>query len=100
MLHFAVNGASLGDLDVSSNSADGWQQMTGTYKATVSGAATLAIADTNNSVPFNDFALDDISFTSAASGTPEPASWALLLAGFGAIGGVMRRRAANVRVAA
>ena len=31
---------------------------------------------------------------------PEPASWAMLLAGFGAIGGVMRRRGTAVTVAA
>jgi hypothetical protein len=37
---------------------------------------------------------------SAAGTVPEPASWALMLAGFGVVGGVMRRRATTVRVAA
>lgn len=47
--------------------------------------------------------LDRISLTETApavSGTPEPASWALMLAGFGVVGGVMRRRATMVNVAA
>ncbi len=33
-----------------------------------------------------------------AGTVPEPASWALMLAGFGAVGGVMRRRAVAARV--
>ena len=37
----------------------------------------------------------------SASGTvPEPASWALMLAGFGVVGGVMRRRETAISVAA
>lgn len=101
VLHFSVNGTGLGDLAVSSGSSDGWQQKTGTYTAMTSGAVTLAVADTNSSVPYNDFALDDISFTGATTGTvPEPASWALMLAGFGVVGGVMRRRATAASVTA
>jgi hypothetical protein len=30
---------------------------------------------------------------SAAAGVPEPASWAMLIAGFGLVGAAMRRRA-------
>ncbi len=39
--------------------------------------------------------------SSGTTGTvPEPASWALMLAGFGVVGGVMRRRATAVSIAA
>jgi hypothetical protein len=31
-------------------------------------------------------------FISAAVGVPEPASWAMLIAGFGLVGGTMRRQ--------
>ncbi len=37
---------------------------------------------------------------SAQAAVPEPASWALLITGFGGIGGVMRRRRAGARLAA
>ncbi len=37
--------------------------------------------------------LDDVSFTSRpTSGVPEPATWALMLAGFGLVGSALRRR--------
>jgi hypothetical protein len=36
--------------------------------------------------------LDNISLTSAAGAAPEPASWALMLVGFGAAGAAMRSR--------
>ena len=35
--------------------------------------------------------IDDISFR--AGGVPEPAAWAMMLAGFGLVGSAMRRRA-------
>ena len=43
-----------------------------------------------------------LSFTSIAGGVPEPATWGLMILGFGAIGGVMRykrREQAKVRFA-
>lgn len=36
--------------------------------------------------------IDDISFNSAASAVPEPATWAMLICGFGIIGAAGRRR--------
>ena len=38
----------------------------------------------------NYFALDNLSLT--AAGVPEPATWGLMILGFGLIGGLMRRR--------
>ena len=43
---------------------------------------------------FGSFAIDNLSFSvdAAASGAvPEPATWAMMIGGFGAVGGVMRR---------
>lgn len=37
------------------------------------------------------FAIDDVTFASA-NGVPEPAAWAMMLAGFGLVGAAMRRR--------
>ena len=43
----------------------------------------------NNNRQISDFAPDGSSFAAAV---PEPAAWAMMLAGFGAIGGAMRSR--------
>ncbi len=47
----------------------------------------------------NDFARVGGSLTLTSAGVvPEPATWALFILGFGAIGGALRRRAGKVRV--
>ena len=48
----------------------------------------------------NDFARvgGSITLTSVAGAIPEPATWALFILGFGAVGGALRRRASAVRV--
>ncbi len=43
--------------------------------------------------------VDDFNFTLAGGGIPEPATWAMMLIGFGIVGGAMRGRKATVRVA-
>jgi hypothetical protein len=40
----------------------------------------------------NFFLLDNISVTEATGAIPEPASWAMLIAGFGLVGAAQRRR--------
>lgn len=56
----------------------------------------------NGADGFSRAALSGLTFGSASVGgtVPEPASWALMLAGFGAIGGVMRRRTTAAGVTA
>ena len=43
----------------------------------------------------NGFTLDRIAFTDVGPGVPEPASWALMVAGFGLVGAVARRRSSR-----
>ncbi len=38
------------------------------------------------------FAMDDLTYSLSNTGVPEPAAWAMMLAGFGLVGGAMRRR--------
>lgn len=51
----------------------------------------------------NEYGLAELRVFAGAptvGGVPEPASWAMMLAGFGIVGGVMRRRSGTVSVAA
>lgn len=67
-----------------------WENFGGTYTTGASTSLTLRIINLNNDPAGNDLGLDDISF--AATAVPEPASWALLVAGFGMVGASLRRR--------
>ena len=44
------------------------------------------------------FVADDLSFDLQVTSVPEPATWALMIGGFGMVGGAMRRRQAGLRV--
>ncbi len=55
-------------------------------------------SQTLTSVVFNDFGMDSLSRLTLTgvtieTGVPEPASWAMLIVGFGLVGSVLRRRA-------
>jgi Protein of unknown function (DUF642)/PEP-CTERM motif len=71
-----------------------WKQFNYSFNAN---STNTKIAFLNNT-PFTDnyLGLDDISLTAAV---PEPASWALMIAGFGLVGSAMRRRATKVSYA-
>jgi hypothetical protein len=62
-----------------------------------------SIAFLNNSSGSDVFAFDDMSVGSLAqvkpSALPEPASWAMMISGFGLTGGVLRRRRGNLAIA-
>jgi hypothetical protein len=66
-----------------------WQQYTYAWNSGSSTSAILSLTDTNTSGPYNDFVLDDLSFSSAA---PEPSTWAMMLIGFGGLGFARYRR--------
>lgn len=54
---------------------------------------TIAFTISSSSqVGFNDPLVDGVSFALAGPGVPEPASWALMITGFGLVGAAMRRR--------
>jgi hypothetical protein len=60
----------------------------------------VAFSGTAKSIEFagvaNFVVFDDITFGSVRPGVPEPATWALMISGFGMVGAAMRRRAAAV----
>lgn len=78
------------------NTATTWQQLTGTFASGAATSVTLSLFDDAQVYAYNDFVVDDISLTgpAAVQGVPEPASWALMLLGFGGTGYALRRRRA------
>jgi hypothetical protein len=59
-------------------------------------AIGVSFAGTAKSIDFggsaNLIAFDNITFGSATPGVPEPATWAMMIGGFGLVGAAMRRR--------
>jgi hypothetical protein len=87
-VNLSINGGPIQSFTNSDNTdfAINWKQFSVNFVA--NGATTIAFtnADGND----NMLGLDDVS----VSLVPEPASWALLIAGFGLTGAAMRRRRA------
>ena len=79
--------------DVSSSKADmKWEQETFDFIATGTSTTLSFASDPLTSNGFYGPALDNVSISSAV---PEPAAWALMLLGFGLVGGVLRRSKLN-----
>jgi len=72
-------------------SFSGWNQVTFNFKAT---ATTEALKFLSDGAPANN--LPPVAFLDGVSLTmvPEPATWAIMLVGFGALGAALRRRRA------
>ena len=64
-----------------------WGRVGGEFNATAGSAATFAIINSNPAPGGNDYGIDYITLA-----VPEPAAWALMISGFGLVGGAMRRR--------
>lgn len=72
-------------------SAGNWSAWTAVYTATASDAGMPITISLSSGAPQGDF--DNVALSaSAASATPEPAAWAMMLLGFGGVGGAMRSR--------
>lgn len=64
---------------------------------TVDGFTNLSSLTITGSAAFPEFAIDNVLLSAAA--VPEPASWAMMIAGIGVMGGALRRRHLSVRLA-
>jgi len=92
-LNFSINGANLDSTFTAGAISAGWQQFFASWNSGEATSADIALVNQNLAFNGNDFALDDISLTTQApGGIPEPASWALMILGFGATGAALRRR--------
>lgn len=62
----------------------------------VEGAVVAASMLQNGEIRMNGFSATDLLISSTAAAVPEPAAWALMILGFGAVGSILRRRRAVV----
>jgi hypothetical protein len=78
-------------LDSTTNSA-GFDYRQLTYSAVATSALTALTFEFRHDPAF--FQIDDISVTGLSGAVPEPATWAMMILGMGAVGGAMRRKQA------
>lgn len=92
-LGFYANSLEIGKLTLAHDETTAWQQFLTTWNSGSLTSVNLQIRDlqTNNGVPGNDFAIDDIHM-SAVSPAPEPETYAMFLAGLGLMGAIARRK--------
>jgi hypothetical protein len=71
-----------------------------TLSLSFAGIHSVQISETNNTIGFDNFQFDTptgVPVITPTSGVPEPADWALLIAGFGLAGSALRRRERTAR---
>ena len=82
------------------NAPGTWYELSATFTLDTLAHGFIALNNSEGALSGNDFGLDDISLTTSSlhhndqplSPAPEPATWAMMVGGFGLIGGAMRRR--------
>lgn len=87
VLAVTVNGVTTLTALTPPTSAGVWGNVRGEFTAAAESTATFAIINSNPEPGGNDYGLDRITLS-----VPEPAAWALMISGFGLVGGTMRRR--------
>jgi hypothetical protein len=93
----SLNGGATSDLatlTIPANQAGTWFGLSTNFNSGAATSVQLSLINANTVRAGNDFAVDDISLStrSVVNGVPEPTTWAMLTLGFGAVGGLMRRR--------
>lgn len=92
-LLFRINGMQVGSVltagSVTGTPAQTWFNFNTTFVAAANGPATLALDFRGLGVTAADFGVDRVYATAAV---PEPATWAMMIFGFGAVGSTVRRR--------
>lgn len=101
LLQVSLNGNLISPTNLTVSPPAGvWHLVSEDFTVTSPGAlATFSIVNNRLDPNGNDFALDDIHVASVA-GVPEPASWALMLLGFGGLGATLRARRRTVAATA
>ena len=87
----SLAGGEFARFDLGSQAATTWLYASAarTFTASQSGAFTLSFS--GNGVTAKDVGIDRV-FMAQTSAVPEPATWAMMIGGFGLVGASMRRR--------
>jgi hypothetical protein len=91
-LNLWLNGEKLEGVNFSALGGEqnlgAWQNFSYSGVSGAAGISSISLTNNNLEPSGNDFALDDLSLSGTA--VPEPASWALMLVGFGGLGSMLR----------
>ena len=87
-----IAGVTLVSTLVSANPATTWINFSGTANITTAGFYDVSFIFDTNGYPSKDVVIDRVYIAAV----PEPASWALLIAGFGMVGAAARSRRRSV----
>ncbi|WP_299477860.1 VPLPA-CTERM sorting domain-containing protein [uncultured Roseibium sp.] len=97
LLDLVANGVNVGSANTTQGVTGVWEQFSGSWTASTSGNIAIQLIENSTAFGGNDYALDDISFTtdmSAATPVPLPASAWLLITGLAGVFGLSRKRRA------
>lgn len=86
---------ALSTLGVPGDPVGNWIGLSNSFNSGSATSAQLYLINANTIRAGNDFAIDDINLDTRSivtPGVPEPATWAMMIIGFGAVGASMRRR--------
>jgi len=97
ILEFSVAGLtteSLGTATTNLALAGTWEGLSKSWNSGLNTSVSLSLINRNTAAAGNDFAIDDVFLgtTSTVTPVPEPETYALMLAGLGAVGMIARRR--------
>ncbi|HEX2815778.1 MAG TPA: PEPxxWA-CTERM sorting domain-containing protein, partial [Phenylobacterium sp.] len=101
-LSATVGGLTFADFAASATPATTWMHFAGAGTAAITGPVTFEFDFNSFGQPAKDFVVDRVYFapTADVGGVPEPATWAMMLVGFGGLGACLRRRRAGMALAA
>jgi hypothetical protein len=86
-----INDTWLSPVAQATSTTGQWTQFSYVWNSGSATTADISLINRNLAWQGNDFTLDDISFQGPA-GVPEPATWAMMIMGFGLMGSALRRR--------
>ncbi len=95
-----IGGVTLASYAVSSRPGTTWQNIAGNLTIASPGIYTVNFVFNTDLFPSKDVVIDQVYIIASDTGgpvipaIPEPATWAMLIAGFGLVGAAMRRRQA------
>jgi hypothetical protein len=90
-----IAGVPLANFAVSSGPATTWQTFAGATNIAVDGLYSVSFVFNTNFDPSKDVVIDQVYIIAGnppLPAIPEPATWAMLITGFGLVGAAMRRR--------